>query len=52
MAEKADRALEPHHDMYITKVSTSKGKDKFLEYILSNYDGMRSDDSLQVPQHW
>jgi hypothetical protein len=44
MAGKEDRVIEPHRDMYITKVSTSKGKDKFLEYVLSNYDGMQTQD--------
>jgi len=37
-----DRKIEPHHDMYIAKVSTSKGKNKFLEYMLSNYDEMQT----------
>jgi len=36
--------FEPHHDMYITKVTTSKGKDKFLEYVLTNYEQMQSPD--------
>ncbi len=44
MPGKEDRVIEPHHDMYITKVRTSVGKDKFLEYVLSTYDGMQSAD--------
>ncbi|MCK5253086.1 MAG: hypothetical protein KAQ96_09045 [Thermoplasmata archaeon] len=37
-----DRKIEPHHDMYIAKVTTSKGKNKFLEYMLKNYDEMQT----------
>ncbi|UCC92371.1 MAG: hypothetical protein JSW25_06765 [Thermoplasmata archaeon] len=37
-----DRKIEPHQDMYVAKVSTSKGKNKFLEYVLSNYDKMQT----------
>jgi hypothetical protein len=37
-----DRNIEPHRDMYIAKISTSKGKNKFLEYMLSHYDNMQT----------
>jgi hypothetical protein len=37
-----DRKIEPHQDMYLAKVRTSKGKNKFLEYVLSHYDKMQT----------
>ena len=37
-----ERRIEPHTDMYITKVITSKGKDKFLEYVLTHYEKMHT----------
>lgn len=39
-----DRKIEPHHDMYIAKVSTSEGKNRFLEYVLANYDNMQTNE--------
>lgn len=42
MAAGEERRIEPHTDMYITKVSTSKGKDKFLEYVLTHYESMHT----------
>lgn len=44
MAGSDDRRIEPHKDMYITKVSTSAGKDKFLEYVLTQYEDMHTQD--------
>lgn len=44
MAGKDDRAITPHQDMYVVKVSTSGGKNKFLEYVLTQYEGMKSGD--------
>jgi hypothetical protein len=44
MAGKDDRAITPHKDMYITKVTTTEGKNKFLEYVLTNYEQMQSKD--------
>ena len=42
MAGKDDRAITPHQDMYVVKVSTTQGKNKFMEYVLTSYEGMRS----------
>ena len=44
MAQKDERAITPHQDMYVVKVSTSGGKNKFMEYVLTNYEGMKSND--------
>ena len=48
MATSTDRRIEPHNDMYITKVSTSKGKDKFLEYVLTHYEDMHTPDIIPM----
>lgn len=42
MAGKDDRAITPHKDMYITKVQTTQGMNKFLEYVLTEYERMQS----------
>jgi hypothetical protein len=39
-----ERNIEPHKDMYIAKVRTSKGKNEFLSYVLTNYEDMQTPD--------
>jgi hypothetical protein len=39
-----DRKIEPHRDMYIAKVTTSKGKNEFLSYVLTNFEAMQTTD--------